>query len=90
MIDKILNVNKTLCAERKSKLFGTFNNVFEHSVIKIIRGINGNRVAAVNSGSFNVFHNAGDQNILAVGYNINLKLCSHHILVNEHGIFNFA
>ena len=37
---------------------------------------------------FNVLHNAGDQEVLAVADGVHFHLGAHHVFVNEDGVFN--
>ena len=38
--------------------------------------------------AFNVLHDTWDKNVNSVRDNVNLDLCTHHILVNENRVFN--
>ena len=44
----------------------------------------------MNARALNVLHNTGDKNVCSVGYYVDLKLGSHHILIDKHRIFNAA
>ena len=35
-----------------------------------------------------MLHDAGDKNIRAVTNYVNLQLCSHHVFIDQNGVFN--
>ena len=87
--NKVLNVYKPSCFQRKRKLDGAVNNFFKHFVVHIERRINRNRIAAVNAGALDVLHYSRNENIASVTDNVNLKLFSHHIFINKHRVIDF-
>ena len=42
----------------------------------------------MDAGALDVLHDAGDEVILAVADGVYLHLLAHHVLVDEHGVFD--
>ena len=77
MINKILNVYKTLGPERQRKLFRAIDHLAQHLVVYVEGRINGYRVARVHPCPFDMFHYSGNKAVLAVGNYIDLQLLTH-------------
>ena len=84
----ILDVNQSLCAQRKRKTDGVIHKAVLLALRQHKCRIYGNGVARMDAGPFDVFHNSGNQHILAVADGVHFQLRSHQVLVYQNGIFN--
>ncbi len=83
----ILNVYKPYYVKSLGKPFGIgYNNLF-HSFGKILGGVNGNTVSAVNARSLYMLHNTGDKEVRSVADSVDLYFSAHHILIYKNWIF---
>ena len=86
MPDKILDIDKPLCAERQRKFFGAIDNSLRHLVVNAVRRVYRNGVAAVNPGAFDMFHYSGNEHVFSVRDNIDFKFHTHHIFIDENRV----
>ena len=77
-------------AQGQGQLFRAVHNGFQHLIADGEGRIDGDGVAGMDAGALDVLHNAGDQNVLAVGDDVHLQLLAHEVLVHQHRVFDLA
>ena len=88
MINQILDVDQSLGFQRNSQTLGIIQDLFHKIIGQAPCRINGNGVSGVNAGSFDMLHDAGDQDIRSIADSIDLKLGPHHVLVDQNRVFD--
>ena len=72
--------------QRGSEPLGVIDNRLLHLFGKRDRGIDRNRVAGVNAGAVNVFHDAGNQNVFAVTNGVHFDFLPHQIFIDQRDV----
>ena len=80
----VLNVDHTLYFQTQSHFIGIVNNSFNYRFAQRTGRIYSDGVAGVYACTFNVLHNARNQNFLAVADSVNLYLGALQIMVNQN------
>ena len=88
VVDKVLDVNQALCAQGQGQLFRGFHNGFQQPVPDGEGGIDGDGIPAVDTGAFDMLHDAGDEHAFPVGDHVHLQLLAHEVLVHQHRIID--
>ena len=84
----ILDIHKSDDIELLGELAGVLDDYSLDAVGEVLCGIYRNRVARVDARTLDMLHNARDKEVLAVADSVDLDLRSHHVLVDEDGIFD--
>ena len=90
LVNEVLDVDKTLGAQRQRQLFGAVADGLDVLVGEVERRVNGDGVTGVNACAFDVFHDTGDEDVFTVGDNVDFQLGTGHILVDENGVVDTA
>ena len=87
-VDYVLDIQKPHGFQALGNLFRGGNELFRQRSGKVKGGICRNGIPGVHPGPFDMLHDAGDQDILAIGNDINFYFNAHEVGVDEYGVFN--
>ena len=90
LVDQILNIDEAMGSQRQGQLFRAVHNDLQHLISDGEGRIDSDGVAGVDTGALDVLHDAGDQDVLAVGNDVHLQLLAHEVLVHQHRVFDLA
>ena len=83
----VLNVNHAVYFKADGNSVGVIDNSFNNRFCQRTRRIYGNGVAGVYACAFDMFHNAGNQYVLAVADSVNFNFRALQIVVNKYRMF---
>ena len=86
--NQVLDVDQALCTQCQRQFLRNVADLFLETVIQIIWRINSNGIAAVHTRTFNMFHDARDQHIDAIGDDIDFQFDARHILIDQDRVGN--
>ena len=59
------------------------DDLVDHFLVEVLRRIDGDGVARMDAGPFDLFHNAGDEDVRAVGNGVDFDFAARHVFVDE-------
>ena len=89
-VDNILDVDQADDIQLPGQLAGVVDDGGPDLLGEVLGRIDGDGVAGVDARPLDVLHDAGDQVVMAVADGVYLHLGAHHVLIDEHGVFQPA
>ena len=89
-VDQVLDVHQSLGAQSQGELFRGIADALQVPVMQVVGRIDGDGIAGMHAGALDMLHDAGNQDIAAVGNDVHFQLNAGHVLVHEHRVFNAA
>ena len=83
VMDNVLDVGEPDGAQAFAERFGVVDDFFFHALGDVWRWVNGDGVAGVNAGAFDVFQNPRDEHVFAVGDGVDFYFDAVQIFVDE-------
>ena len=87
VIDDELDVDEADDAQVLGQVAGVLEDGLLMNFVDVQGRIDGDGVAGVDTGTFHVFHDAGDEHVLPIEHAVHFHLSTHQVLVHQDGVF---
>ena len=88
LVDAVLDIDETGDLQRYREILRAVDDILAQAVIDIPGRIHRDRVSGVDTCALDVFHDARDEDVLAVAYCVDLELDAHEVFVDEDGVLD--